>query len=229
MKLLCDFCSVEAASLFCFADEAALCNSCDYKIHQANKVASKHCRFSFLHPSSDDQAASSHQQAPLCDICQKKRGFIFCKEDRAILCRECDLSIHTTSDLTRQHTRYLLTGVQLSSVPISSTPTIVEEEEEVGDGSLYNVYNRDDAGASVSVLTETDSNVNTNNTQYFINAKYGWHVEEIMFNNAATTSTPAINIDPMFISSSQYYQGEVNHHASHEGFPFWISQRQFFY
>ncbi|XP_078167562.1 B-box zinc finger protein 20-like isoform X3 [Carex rostrata] len=160
----------------------------------------------------------------------KKRGFIFCKEDRAILCRECDLSIHTTSDLTRQHTRYLLTGVQLSSVPISSTPTIVEEEEEVGDGSLYNVYNRDDAGASVSVLTETDSNVNTNNTQYFINAKYGWHVEEIMFNNAATTSTPAINIDPMFISSSQYYQqGEVNHHASHEGFPFWISQRQFFY
>lgn len=137
---------------------------------------------------------------------QKKRGFIFCKEDRAVLCRECDLSIHTTSDLTRQHTRYLLTGVQLSSAPISSTPTIVEDEEEVGDGSLYNVYNRDDAGASISVLTETDSNVNTNNTQYFINAKYGWHVEEIMLNNAATTSTPAINIDPMFISSSQYYQ-----------------------
>lgn len=69
MKVQCDGCGTEAASVFCCADEAALCNTCDRRVHRANKLASKHRRFSLLHPSSLS-SSSSAQPPPLCDICQ---------------------------------------------------------------------------------------------------------------------------------------------------------------
>ncbi|KAH1097175.1 hypothetical protein J1N35_014096, partial [Gossypium stocksii] len=42
MKIQCDVCEKEAASLFCTAEEAALCGACDHRVHHANKLASKH-------------------------------------------------------------------------------------------------------------------------------------------------------------------------------------------
>ncbi|KAJ3706604.1 hypothetical protein LUZ61_010309 [Rhynchospora tenuis] len=222
MKVQCDYCNFAAASLFCFADEAALCDSCDRKIHRANKVASKHRRFSLLQPSSGQAASQLHPPTPLCDICQKKRGFLFCKEDRAILCRDCDLPIHTASDLTRDHTRYLLTGVRLSSAPISHAPTNVDSELE--NGSIDNLYSQDEA--DISVLTKTTSDANSRNVEYSINA---WHVEENLFNNLPTTSNTA-TITPMTNSDFQYYQQrQENHHGLHEAFPVWASQGQFYY
>jgi hypothetical protein len=62
MKIQCDACQKQEASLFCPADEAALCNHCDHTIHQANKLSAKHKRFSLHHPTSKD--------IPLCDICK---------------------------------------------------------------------------------------------------------------------------------------------------------------
>ncbi|XP_042501147.1 B-box zinc finger protein 20-like [Macadamia integrifolia] len=114
MKIQCDVCNREEASIFCSADEAALCHGCDHRVHYANKLAGKHHRFPLLHPSSKD--------APRCDICQERRGFLFCREDRAILCRDCDLPIHTANEYTTKHQRFILTGVKLSSFP-SSSPT----------------------------------------------------------------------------------------------------------
>ncbi|CAM8932437.1 unnamed protein product [Rhodiola kirilowii] len=106
MKIQCDVCAAEQATVFCTADEAALCDRSDHKVHQANKLAKKHRRFSLVHPSCNE--------APLCDICQEKKAFLFCKDDRAISCRECDFSIHQANELTQMHHRYLLTGVKLS-------------------------------------------------------------------------------------------------------------------
>jgi hypothetical protein len=64
MKVQCDVCAAEAASVFCSADEAALCDACDRRVHSANK----HRRFSLLSPAP---SGSAHQQPPpLCDICQ---------------------------------------------------------------------------------------------------------------------------------------------------------------
>lgn len=45
---------------------------------------------------------------------QEKRAFLFCKEDRAILCRQCDISIHGGNEHTKYHNRFLLAGVKLS-------------------------------------------------------------------------------------------------------------------
>ncbi|KAL6527456.1 hypothetical protein OROGR_016546 [Orobanche gracilis] len=107
MKIQCDVCAKDEASLFCIADEAALCAACDYRVHHANKLAGKHQRFSLHHPSPNE--------APLCDICQARPAFSFCQQDRAVLCRECDVSIHKANEHTQKHTRFLLTGIKLSA------------------------------------------------------------------------------------------------------------------
>ncbi|CAF2146150.1 unnamed protein product [Brassica napus] len=111
MKIWCDVCDKEEASVFCCADEAALCNGCDRHVHFANKLAGKHLRFSLTSPTPKD--------APLCDICGERRALLFCQEDRAILCRECDIPIHQANEHTKKHNRFLLTGRhQALSLPI---------------------------------------------------------------------------------------------------------------
>ncbi|MBA0580574.1 hypothetical protein Gorai_022784, partial [Gossypium raimondii] len=74
---------------------AALCHSYDHLVHHANNLASKHPRFSLLHPSSS-------KQAPLCDICQGNP------------LRDCDVPIHSANQHAQKRNRFLLTGVKLS-------------------------------------------------------------------------------------------------------------------
>ncbi|KZV48170.1 B-box zinc finger protein 20-like [Dorcoceras hygrometricum] len=111
MKILCDVCRKEEAYAFCPADEAALCQNCDVRVHRANKLAGKHPRFSLLH--------SQFQDTPLCDICQENRALFLCQEDRALFCKECDSSIHKANEHTKKHNRFLLTGVKLSAAAAS--------------------------------------------------------------------------------------------------------------
>ncbi|KAK4789183.1 hypothetical protein SAY86_020502 [Trapa natans] len=113
MKIRCDVCEKEKATVFCSADEAALCKDCDRRVHCANKLAGKHARYSLLHPNFKD--------SPLCDVCQERKALLFCQEDRAILCRECDIPIHRANELTQKHNRFLLTGVRLSPSSSSSS------------------------------------------------------------------------------------------------------------
>ncbi|XVF63761.1 hypothetical protein PTKIN_Ptkin09bG0112700 [Pterospermum kingtungense] len=132
MKIQCDVCNKEEASVFCTADEAALCDACDHRVHHANKLASKHQRFSLLHPSSS-------KQVPLCDICQEKRAFLFCQQDRAILCRDCDVPIHAANEHTQKHNRFLLTGVKLSAMSAlyaSSSSSSIASLSNAGDSVL---------------------------------------------------------------------------------------------
>lgn len=62
MKIQCDVCHKVEASVFCSADEAVLCDGCDHNIHHANKLASKHPRYSLMQPT--------FKESPLCDVCQ---------------------------------------------------------------------------------------------------------------------------------------------------------------
>ncbi|XP_015080284.1 B-box zinc finger protein 22 isoform X1 [Solanum pennellii] len=55
-------------------------------------------------------------------------GYFFCLEDRALLCRKCDIAIHTANPHVAAHQRFLLTGVKVGLEPvdpggISSTGT----------------------------------------------------------------------------------------------------------
>ncbi|KAJ9537738.1 hypothetical protein OSB04_030471 [Centaurea solstitialis] len=104
MKIQCNVCEAAEAVVLCCADEAALCLACDEKVHAANKLASKHQRVPL---------SNSNDQMPKCDICQETDGYFFCLEDRALLCRKCDVAIHSLNDLVSAHQRFLLTGVKI--------------------------------------------------------------------------------------------------------------------
>uniref|UniRef100_A0ACD5TKJ7 Uncharacterized protein n=1 Tax=Avena sativa TaxID=4498 RepID=A0ACD5TKJ7_AVESA len=110
MKVLCSACEAAEARVLCCADEAALCERCDRDVHAANRLAGKHQRLPLLSPGS----AAPVAPPPKCDICQECHAYFFCLEDRALLCRGCDVAVHTANALVSAHRRFLLTGVQVS-------------------------------------------------------------------------------------------------------------------
>uniref|UniRef100_A0A1J3ILG2 B-box zinc finger protein 22 n=1 Tax=Noccaea caerulescens TaxID=107243 RepID=A0A1J3ILG2_NOCCA len=111
MKIQCNVCEAAEAAVLCCADEAALCWACDEKVHAANKLAGKHQRVPLSVSSSS---------IPKCDICQEASGFFFCLQDRALLCRKCDVAIHSVNPHVSAHQRFLLTGIR---VGLESTDT----------------------------------------------------------------------------------------------------------
>ncbi|ESQ51725.1 hypothetical protein EUTSA_v10017169mg [Eutrema salsugineum] len=123
MKIQCDVCEKAPATLICCADEAALCAKCDVEVHAANKLASKHQRL-FLNSLST--------KFPPCDICLEKAAFIFCVEDRALLCRDCDEATHASNTRSANHQRFLATGIR---VALSSTSCSKEVETNHFDPS----------------------------------------------------------------------------------------------
>ncbi|PWZ27379.1 hypothetical protein Zm00014a_012239 [Zea mays] len=51
---------------------------------------------------------------------QEKAAFIFCVEDRALFCRDCDEPIHVPGTLSGNHQRYLATGIRVGFASASS-------------------------------------------------------------------------------------------------------------
>ena len=47
-------------------------------------------------------------------ILQEKTGYFFCVEDRALLCRSCDIVVHSVSPNVSAHRRFLIIGVRVS-------------------------------------------------------------------------------------------------------------------
>ncbi|KAL1534807.1 B-box zinc finger protein 21-like [Salvia divinorum] len=169
MKILCDVCGKGEASLYCTADEASLCASCDHRVHHANKLAGKHQRFSLLQPSP--------KHSPLCDICQERSAFLFCQEDRAILCRECDITIHKANQHTQKHTRFLLTGVRLSSSPALYSP------ESAPPTACTTVPAKGTTPAAQEPFSATSSI-----SEYLIETLPGWHVEDLLDSSSPSPS-----------------------------------------
>ncbi|KAG8389906.1 hypothetical protein BUALT_Bualt01G0027700 [Buddleja alternifolia] len=190
MKIQCDVCDKDEASIFCVADEATLCAACDHRVHHANKLAGKHHRFSLHHPSSP-------KQIPLCDICKEKRAFLFCQQDRAILCKECDNSIHKANEHTLKHTRFLLTGVKLSPISAVYSDSLSPAESASSISSNGTPSTAKSTTVGSSVVTESESceksnvelmsggnlngSISTSSiSEYLIETLPGWHVEDFL-------------------------------------------------
>ncbi|XP_047958314.1 B-box zinc finger protein 22-like [Salvia hispanica] len=104
MKIQCSVCEAAEATVLCCADDAAMCADCDQKVHAANRLSGKHQRVPL---------SASSSKMPKCDVCQETAGYFFCLEDRALLCRRCDIATHTANRLVSAHQRFLLTGVKV--------------------------------------------------------------------------------------------------------------------
>ncbi|KAJ0680614.1 putative transcription factor interactor and regulator Znf-B family [Helianthus annuus] len=185
MKIQCDVCHKSEAVVYCTADEASLCSACDHCVHHANKLANKHLRFSLIHPSFKD--------SPRCDICQERRAFLFCKEDRAILCRECDIPIHKANEHTKKHTRFLLTGVKLSASlscydnSFQQTPSSSNSNGSVESTKAFG-SSADQRSASVNdnypysnySLSQGEMDQTGSISEYLTETLPGWHVDQFL-------------------------------------------------
>ncbi|XP_073158360.1 B-box zinc finger protein 20 [Henckelia pumila] len=184
MKIQCDECGKEAY-VFCTADEAALCRNCDDRIHNANKIARKHPRFSLQHPLC--------KESPSCDVCQERRALLFCQEDRALLCKECDVPVHRANEHTSKHNRFLLTGVKISPaadsehqattspVKNSATNDVSFQWNSVSNHSeqMSNLYGYDDE-SSQRLVDQQGSASTSGISEYLMESLPGWHVEDLM-------------------------------------------------
>ncbi|KAI0504682.1 hypothetical protein KFK09_015634 [Dendrobium nobile] len=97
----CDACkgqTVASAILFCRADAAFLCGTCDARVHSANKLASR------------------HERVWLCEVCEQSPADVTCKADAAALCSSCDADIHSANPLASRHQR-------IPIVPFFDSPT----------------------------------------------------------------------------------------------------------
>lgn len=226
MKIQCDVCGgAAAATVFCCADEAALCDGCDRRVHHANKLAGKHRRFSLIDSPSSSPPPPSGKAGPLCDVCkvgepagggsrsfavrsrlnflifgsdpagmhaiqlvclisQERRGFVFCQEDRAILCRDCDDPIHSANDLTMKHNRFLLTGVRLSAAPIAPSPSSSSSESNSRSPGDEKVAGNTNSSKSSAANTKQDKNLapaeGSSISEYLTKVCPGWHVEDLL-------------------------------------------------
>ncbi|KAG2677642.1 hypothetical protein I3843_12G109400 [Carya illinoinensis] len=149
MKIQCNVCEAAEAAVLCCADEAALCWACDEKIHSANKLAIMHQRVPL---------SSSSSQIPKCDICQETVGYFFCLEDRALLCRKCDVAIHTANAYVSTHQRFLLTGVKVGlefTKPVASSSSVkASSREKVLETKAHSGSRRDSLSPSAGQSNE---------------------------------------------------------------------------
>lgn len=59
---------------------------------------------------------------------QEASGYFFCLEDRALLCRKCDVAIHTANPHVSAHQRFLVTGVQVGLEPTEPVASFANEQ-----------------------------------------------------------------------------------------------------
>ncbi|KAI4370398.1 hypothetical protein MLD38_018753 [Melastoma candidum] len=80
--------------------------------------------------SSSHSPISSPPATSACSYIQEKAAFIFCVEDRALFCPDCDQQIHSPGSLSANHQRFLATGI---CVALSSdNPSKVVAENRLG-------------------------------------------------------------------------------------------------
>ncbi|XP_051149941.1 B-box zinc finger protein 20-like [Andrographis paniculata] len=200
MKIQCDVCDEEEASVFCVADEAALCAACDCRVHHANKLAGKHHRYSLRPPSPN--------RFPICDICQERRSFVFCQQDRAIMCKDCDSSIHGANEHTKKHSRFLLTGVEIrsssSSLPSStsslnsnnnSSEDAVPKNKPGGTGTIPAASGTPSTANGTTTTAESTliSSSESSFSEYLMETLPGWHVKEFLHSPSPSPSPASLH------------------------------------
>lgn len=140
-KRICDFCCESPALLYCRADSAKLCLSCDREVHSTNQLFSKHTRFQ------------------LCDACDSSPASILCFTEHSVLCQNCDFELHSYPGSCNSHDRRPLEGFcgcpsapELSAIVgfqgFDSKCLDVDEEKKGFDGSFLSGLEENDDGFS---------------------------------------------------------------------------------
>ncbi|OVA14244.1 zinc finger protein [Macleaya cordata] len=90
MERICEFCCETRPIVYCQADSARLCLSCDSRVHSANALSKKHFR------------------ALLCEACGTNPASVNCLDHPLFMCRNCDCNLH--DETTVLHQKRVMTG-----------------------------------------------------------------------------------------------------------------------
>ncbi|KAE8685203.1 Zinc finger (C3HC4-type RING finger) family protein isoform 1 [Hibiscus syriacus] len=115
-RRLCDYCDQSTALLYCRADSAKLCFSCDREVHSANQLFTKHSR------------------SQLCDACHQSPASVFCETEQSVFCSNCDWENHKlpSSSLLNRRPIEVFTGCPSVSELLSFIGI-----EDVGDKAPF--------------------------------------------------------------------------------------------
>ena len=148
----CDGCRAAPSVVYCRADAAYLCASCDTRVHAANRVASR------------------HERVRVCEACECAPAVLVCRADAAALCATCDAKVHSANPLAGRHQRVPVVPLPTAAIPAASvlaeaaatTVAIGDKEEEVDSWLLLSKDSDDDNNKNIS----TRNNISSNN-MYF--------------------------------------------------------------
>lgn len=87
MDKICEFCTALRPVVYCKADAAHLCLSCDARVHSANGLSGRHLR------------------TLLCQSCRNRPAYVRCMNHEMFICRNCERTLHGFSS---QHEKRLL-------------------------------------------------------------------------------------------------------------------------
>ncbi|KAG2401245.1 putative zinc finger protein [Vigna angularis] len=79
MDKVCEFCTALRPLVYCKADSAYLCLSCDAKVHLANALSGRHLR------------------NLVCNSCGHHVAHVVCLNHKMLICRDCDKKLHNVS------------------------------------------------------------------------------------------------------------------------------------
>ncbi|KAJ4956601.1 hypothetical protein NE237_013384 [Protea cynaroides] len=130
-QLLCDFCGESLAILYCRADAAKLCFSCDREVHSGDPLFRKHTR------------------SLLCDSCDSSPASIFCSTESLVLCQNCDWDTHGQT-LSSLHDRRPLEV--FSGCPSVTDFSSILGIDDIGVKSLLPMKDQADGGSVNSWL-----------------------------------------------------------------------------
>ncbi|VVB14660.1 unnamed protein product [Arabis nemorensis] len=144
----CDTCQSTACTVYCHADSAYLCTSCDAQVHSANRVASR------------------HKRVRVCESCERAPVVFLCEADDASLCTACDLEVHSANPLARRHQRVPIlpiSGNSYSSIAThhKSETTMTEPENRLVVGQEEG--NEDVKEAATWLFPNSDKNSGNHN------------------------------------------------------------------
>ncbi|KAL2906714.1 B-box zinc finger protein 19 [Bienertia sinuspersici] len=137
MRTLCDVCERAAAVFFCAADQAALCPSCDDKVHTCNKLVSRHVRVRLASPKAVPP-------------------FFYCEVDGTSLCLQCDMAVHVGGK--RTHGRYLIFKQQVEfsmykQVQFEDATAKSNDQVQNGKRTNYELHNQRNPSSPVLAST----------------------------------------------------------------------------
>ncbi|CAN6201805.1 unnamed protein product [Urochloa humidicola] len=154
----CDGCRAAPSVVYCRADAAYLCASCDTRVHSANRVASR------------------HERVRVCEACERAPAVLACRADAAALCASCDAKVHSANPLAGRHQRVPVVPLPAAAIPAASvlaeaaatTVAIGDKEEEVDSWLLLSKDPADNNNnCSSNNISNSNNNISNSNNMYF--------------------------------------------------------------